>query len=106
MFKRQDTEVATNLNNKFVKPSFENEIPYLEEGEVDYLDEDEASDNLKTQQFTVVSIYNPAEDSFLMSNILRENLPSLLEKNKNLKFLEIGTGSNSLRDPRKGVSDF
>jgi release factor glutamine methyltransferase len=39
------------------------------------------------------SIYQPSEDSFLMSNILRENLPSLLEKNPNLKFLEIGTGS-------------
>ena len=38
-------------------------------------------------------IYKPAEDSFLMQKILRENLPKLLEKNHNLKFLEIGTGS-------------
>ncbi len=37
-------------------------------------------------------IYKPAEDSFLMQKILRENLPKLLEKNHNLKFLEIGTG--------------
>ena len=39
------------------------------------------------------SIYQPAEDSFLMSNILKENIPYLLEKNPDLKFLEIGAGS-------------
>jgi release factor glutamine methyltransferase len=39
------------------------------------------------------SIYLPAEDSFLMSEILKENLPQLLEKNNNLRFLEIGAGS-------------
>ena len=38
-------------------------------------------------------IYNPEEDSFLLSRILEEKIPSLLKKNKNLKFLEIGSGS-------------
>ena len=38
-------------------------------------------------------MYKPSEDSFLMSRILKEKLPSLLGKNSNLKFLEIGTGS-------------
>ena len=38
-------------------------------------------------------IYAPAEDSYLMSRILREQLPKLLNKNPNLKFLEIGAGS-------------
>ncbi len=39
------------------------------------------------------TIYQPAEDSFLMSRILKEQLPSLLKDNLDLKFLEIGTGS-------------
>jgi HemK-related putative methylase len=38
-------------------------------------------------------IYEPAEDSFLMSRILKEKIPFLLEKNPNLNFLEIGAGS-------------
>lgn len=38
-------------------------------------------------------IYQPAEDSFLMSQILKERLPQILKKNPNLKFLEIGAGS-------------
>jgi release factor glutamine methyltransferase len=38
-------------------------------------------------------IYQPAEDSFLMSKILKEKTPELLSKNSNLKFLEIGAGS-------------
>jgi methylase of polypeptide subunit release factors len=38
-------------------------------------------------------IYQPAEDSFLMSQILKEKLPELLRKNPDLKFLEIGAGS-------------
>ncbi len=38
-------------------------------------------------------IYQPSEDSLLLSRILKEQLPSLLETNPNLKFLEIGTGS-------------
>jgi len=38
-------------------------------------------------------IYQPAEDSYLMSRILKEQLPILLEKNQNLRFLEIGAGS-------------
>jgi release factor glutamine methyltransferase len=39
------------------------------------------------------SIYTPSEDSYLMSRILKEQLPPLLEKNPDLKFLEIGAGS-------------
>jgi release factor glutamine methyltransferase len=38
-------------------------------------------------------IYQPAEDSYLMSRILKERIPFLLEKNSNLTFLEIGAGS-------------
>ena len=38
-------------------------------------------------------IYQPSEDSFLMSRILKQQLPNLLEKNSDLKFLEIGAGS-------------
>jgi release factor glutamine methyltransferase len=38
-------------------------------------------------------MYQPVEDSYLMSRILKERLPKFLELNSNLKFLEIGTGS-------------
>lgn len=38
-------------------------------------------------------MYQPAEDSYLMSGILKQQLPVLLKENKNLKFLEIGAGS-------------
>lgn len=38
-------------------------------------------------------IYFPAEDSFLMSEILRKIIPKMLKKDRNLKFLEIGCGS-------------
>jgi len=38
-------------------------------------------------------IYEPAEDSYLMSNILKREIPKLLEKNPNLKALEVGAGS-------------
>jgi release factor glutamine methyltransferase len=38
-------------------------------------------------------IYQPAEDSYLMSRILKEQIPDLLGENPNLKFLEIGAGS-------------
>ena len=40
-----------------------------------------------------MEIYNPSEDSFLLSSVLEKEIPKLLKKNKNLKFLEIGTGS-------------
>jgi len=39
------------------------------------------------------SIYKPSEDSYLMTNTLKERLPELLGKNLNLKLLEIGSGS-------------
>ncbi len=38
-------------------------------------------------------IYQPAEDSFLMSRILKEQVPNLLKENPDLNFLEIGAGS-------------
>jgi release factor glutamine methyltransferase len=38
-------------------------------------------------------IYEPAEDSFLLSDILKREIPRLLSQNKNLKFLEVGSGS-------------
>ena len=38
-------------------------------------------------------IYQPAEDSFLMSRILKEQVPHLIKENPNLRFLEIGAGS-------------
>ena len=38
-------------------------------------------------------IYQPAEDSYFLSEILKKQIPKLLIKNSNLKFLEIGTGS-------------
>jgi len=41
----------------------------------------------------MTSIYQPAEDSYLMSRILKEQIPALLEENSDLKFLEIGAGS-------------
>lgn len=40
-----------------------------------------------------MSVYIPAEDSYLMSRILKEQIPDLIKKNPNLKFLEIGAGS-------------
>ena len=38
-------------------------------------------------------IYEPAEDSYLMSETLKKEIPVLLRKNPDLKFLEIGCGS-------------
>jgi len=40
-----------------------------------------------------MSIYEPSEDSFFISEILRKQIPKILKKNINLKFLEIGAGS-------------
>ena len=37
--------------------------------------------------------YIPSEDSYLMSRILKEQIPGMLKRNPNLKFLEIGAGS-------------
>jgi len=39
------------------------------------------------------AIYTPSEDSYLMSRILREQVPDLIRKNPDMKFLEIGAGS-------------
>ena len=38
-------------------------------------------------------IYEPAEDSYLLQEVLKKEIPKLLRKNPNLKFLEMGVGS-------------
>jgi len=38
-------------------------------------------------------IYQPAEDSYLLTNILKKELLKLIKKNSDLRFLEIGAGS-------------
>ncbi len=38
-------------------------------------------------------IYQPAEDSYLMQDILKKEIPPMLEKNPEIKVLEIGSGS-------------
>lgn len=40
-----------------------------------------------------MEIYNEAEDSYLLAEVLKEKIPKLLKKNKSLKFLEIGSGN-------------
>ena len=39
------------------------------------------------------SIYKPAEDSYLLSLVLKNEIPKLLNKNSKLKVIEIGCGS-------------
>ena len=46
-------------------------------------------------------IYQPAEDSFLLANILKKEIPFLLKKDKNIKFLEVGSGSGILLETAK-----
>jgi len=43
-----------------------------------------------------MEIYQPAEDSYLFADFLKKELPKLIKKNPNLKFLEVGTGSGIL----------
>ena len=38
-------------------------------------------------------VYQPAEDSYLLTDILKKELPGLIDKNPALRFLEIGAGS-------------
>ncbi len=38
-------------------------------------------------------IYQPAEDSYLLSKILESEIPYLLKQNLHLQFLEVGSGS-------------
>ncbi|MFH1326938.1 MAG: HemK2/MTQ2 family protein methyltransferase [archaeon] len=40
-----------------------------------------------------MKIYEPAEDSYFLSDVLSKKLPKLLKKKYNLKLLEIGSGS-------------
>ena len=46
-------------------------------------------------------IYQPAEDSYLLANVLKQQLPKLLKNNPDLKFLEIGAGSGILLETAK-----
>ena len=41
----------------------------------------------------MLDIYEPAEDSYLMSDVIKEEIPKLLNKNPEFKLLEIGVGS-------------
>lgn len=41
----------------------------------------------------MAEIYEPAEDSYLMSEALISEIPKLLKQNPDLRFLEIGAGS-------------
>jgi release factor glutamine methyltransferase len=41
----------------------------------------------------MLQIYSPAEDSFLLSSVINKEIPKIILKNKNLKVLEIGSGS-------------
>ena len=40
-----------------------------------------------------MNVYQPSEDSYLLTEILKKELSILLEENPNLTFLEIGAGS-------------
>ena len=44
----------------------------------------------------MISIYQPAEDSYLLSETLKKEIPKILKKNPNLNLLEIGSGSGIL----------
>ena len=46
-------------------------------------------------------IYQPAEDSYLLSEVLGKEIPELLKKNQHLQFLEIGSGSGILLETAK-----
>jgi release factor glutamine methyltransferase len=39
------------------------------------------------------TIYEPSDDSFLLAETLKKIIPGMISKNKNFKFLEIGSGS-------------
>jgi release factor glutamine methyltransferase len=48
-------------------------------------------------------IYEPAEDSYLISKTLKETTPNLLKQNPDINFLEIGSGSGILLETAKGL---
>ena len=47
------------------------------------------------------SIYLPAEDSYLLLKVLGQEIPKLIKKNSDLKFLEIGSGSGIILETAK-----
>lgn len=51
-----------------------------------------------------MSIYQPAEDSYLLANMLKQEIPKLLKQNPDLKFLEIGSGSGILLETAKELN--
>jgi len=54
-----------------------------------------------------ITIYQPAEDSYLLDKILRQEIPSLIKSNPDIRFLEIGAGSGILLETAKdlGIKD-
>ena len=46
-------------------------------------------------------IYQPAEDSYLLSEVLGKEIPELLKKNQHLQFLEIGSSSGIILETAK-----
>ncbi|MFH1325172.1 MAG: HemK2/MTQ2 family protein methyltransferase [archaeon] len=48
-------------------------------------------------------IYSPSDDSYLMIEILKSKIPLILRKNKNMKVIEIGSGSGILLETLFGL---
>lgn len=51
------------------------------------------SKDIKIKKHLSSEIYEPSDDSYLLSNILAREIPNLLKKDKDTKLLEIGAGS-------------
>lgn len=49
----------------------------------------------------MLSIYLPAEDSFLLLKVLGQEISKLIKKNQHLQFLEIGSGSGIILETAK-----
>ena len=50
-------------------------------------------DSCRGRFYKMSEIYEPEEDSYLMSEAIKAEIPKLLKKNLELKFLEVGCGS-------------
>ena len=53
------------------------------------------------------SIYQPAEDSYLLSKVLENEIPNQIKNNSEIKFLEIGSGSGIIlqRAKKSGIKN-
>ncbi|GBE20138.1 MAG TPA: methyltransferase domain-containing protein [Candidatus Pacearchaeota archaeon] len=51
----------------------------------------------------MLEIYPPSDDSYFLSNILKKEIPKLLNKNKNPGVLEVGCGSGVQLSTLKGL---